>query len=81
MGTKSVRLNGDFYDRIAAHKRDDEPFSEAIGRLTSDYSLLAFAGDSSAAEADRHCELLAEADATAREDRRERLHRPGVDTE
>jgi hypothetical protein len=33
-----------------------------------------FAGDASA-EADRHRDLLAEADATAREDRRERLQR------
>lgn len=81
MGTKSVRLDEDVYKRIAAHKRDDETFSEAIGRLTSDYSLLAFAGDSSAAEADRHRELLAEADESASEDRRERLQRLGVDPE
>jgi len=74
MGTKSVRLDEAVYERIVAHKRDDETFSEAIGRLTSDYSLLAFAGDS-ADEADRHRELLAEADATAHENRRERLQR------
>ena len=70
MGTKSVRLDEEVYERIAAHKRDDETFSEVIDRLTSDYSLLAFSGGDSAAEADRHRELLAEADATAREDRR-----------
>ncbi|MFQ3475543.1 hypothetical protein HKK80_04680 [Halonotius sp. F2-221B] len=81
MGTKSVRLDEEVYERIAAHKRDDETFSEAIDRLTSDYSLLAFAGDASAAEADQHRDLLAEANATAREDRRERLQRLGVDTE
>ena len=52
-----------------------------IDRLTSDYSLLAFEGGASAETADRHRELLAEADATAREDRRERLQRLGVDTE
>ena len=75
MGTESIRLDDDVYERIAAHKRDDETFSEAIGRLTCDYSLLAFAGGASAAEADRHRELLAEANATAREDRRERLQR------
>ena len=80
MGQKSVRLDEKVYKRIAAHKRDDETFSEAIGRLTSDYSLLAFAGGSSAEAADRHRELLAEADATASEDRRERLQRL-VDTE
>ena len=72
---KSVRLDEEVYERIAAHKRDDETFSEAISRLTSDYSLLAFAGDVSDAAAERHRELLAEADAAAREDRRERLQR------
>jgi predicted CopG family antitoxin len=75
MGTKSVRLDEDIYERIAAHKRDDETFSEAIDRLTSDYSLLAFADGSSATKADRHRDLLAEADETAREDRHERLQR------
>jgi len=81
MGTKSVRLDEEVYERIAAHKRDDETFSEAIGRLTSDYSLLAFAGGASAEDADRHRELLADADAKASEDRHERLQRLGVDTE
>ena len=75
MGTKSVRLNEEVYERIVAHKRDDETFLEAIGRLTSDYSLLAFAGGSAADEADRHRELLADAEATARKNRRERLQR------
>lgn len=75
MGTKLVRLDEEIYERIAAHKRDDETFSEAIGRLTSDYSLLAFAGGSSTDAADRHRELLAEAETTAHENRRERLQR------
>ena len=81
MGTKSVRLDEEVYERIAAHKRDDETFSEVIGRLTSDYSLLEFAGGYAAEEADRHRKLLAKADANASEDRRERLQRLGVDTE
>lgn len=78
MGTKSVRLDEAVYERIAAHKRDDETFSEAISRLTSDYSLVAFAGGGSAEAADRHRDLLAEADATAREDRA-RVQRAGRD--
>ena len=81
MGQKSVRLDEEVYKRIAAHKRDDETFSEAIGRLTSKYSLLAFAGGSSAEAADRHRELLAEADAKASESRRERLQRLDIATE
>ena len=58
MGTKSVRLDEAVYERIAAHKRDDETFSEAIGRLTSDYSLIEFAGGYSEDDAERHRELL-----------------------
>ena len=81
MGTKSVRLDEEVYERIAAHKRDDETFSEAIGRLTSEYSLLEFAGGYSAAAADRHRELLEEAAVAADDDRREWLRRLGVETE
>jgi len=81
MGTKSVRLDEEVYERIAAHKRDDETFSEAIGRLTSDYSLLEFAGGYSAEAADRHRELLDEAAAAADDDRRERLRQLGIDSD
>lgn len=37
--SKQVRLEQDVYARIADEKRDDETFSEAIDRLTSDWSL------------------------------------------
>jgi predicted CopG family antitoxin len=43
MSTKSVRLDEDVYDRIAARKRDGETFSEAIERLTGGYTLLDYA--------------------------------------
>lgn len=52
MGTKTVRLDEDVYERIKAKKRDDETFSEAIERLTGDYSLLDFAGGMSGEEAE-----------------------------
>ena len=81
MGTKSVRLDEEVYERIAAHKRDDETFSEAINRLTSEYSLLEFAGSYSATEADRHRKLLDEAAAESDDNRRERLRRLGIDIE
>jgi len=58
MGTKSVRIDESLYERIAAHKRDDETFSEAIERLIGGYSLLDFAGGYTQAEAERHRELL-----------------------
>lgn len=51
-GTKTVRLEEDVYERIRAKKRDDETFSEAIDRLTSDYTLLDFAGGMSDREAE-----------------------------
>lgn len=44
MATKTVRLNETVYERIAAQKRDDETFSEAIDRLTQGRSLLDLAG-------------------------------------
>jgi predicted CopG family antitoxin len=52
MGTKTVRLDEDVYEHIRSKKRDDETFSEAIDRLTSDYTLLDFAGGMSEQEAD-----------------------------
>ena len=75
MGTKTVRLEEDVYERIKSRKRDDETFSEAIARLTDDYTLLDFAGGYSEADADRHRELLDEAEEAAAEERRELLER------
>jgi len=75
MGTKSIRLDEDVYERIKAHKREDETFSEAIDRLTSDYSLLDFAGGYTEEDAERHRELLDESEAEAIAERRERLER------
>lgn len=44
MGTRMVRIDEDVYERIAAHKREDETFSEAIERLLASPSLLSLAG-------------------------------------
>ncbi|WP_436934858.1 antitoxin VapB family protein [Halovenus marina] len=43
MGTKQVRLEEDVYARIKDEKRDEESFSDAIDRLTSDWSLAQWA--------------------------------------
>jgi predicted CopG family antitoxin len=75
MGTKSVRLDEDVYERIKAQKAEDETFSEAIERLTSDYTLLDFAGGYTEEDAQRHRELLERAEAIAVDDRREMLDR------
>jgi len=45
MGTKQVRLDEAVYERIKRQKFDDETFSEAIDRLTDEYTLLDFAAD------------------------------------
>jgi predicted CopG family antitoxin len=45
MGTKNVRLDEDVYERIKSQKREDETFSDAIDRLTDDYTLLDFAAE------------------------------------
>lgn len=51
MGTKTVRLDDEIYERIRSEKRDDETFSEAIERLIGEVSLLDLAGSLSEAEA------------------------------
>jgi predicted CopG family antitoxin len=47
MGTKTVRLDEDVYERVKDQKQDGETFSEAIDRLLSDYTLMDFARDTS----------------------------------
>lgn len=44
MGTRSVRLDEDTYERIKRQKRPDETFSEAIDRLTRTPSLAELGG-------------------------------------
>ena len=52
MGTKTVRLDEDVYERVRSQKRDDETFSEAIDRLTGGSSLLDLEGTLDDEEAD-----------------------------
>lgn len=35
MGTKTISIKDDAYDRLKRHKRDDESFSDVVMRLTS----------------------------------------------
>ncbi|RLM34862.1 antitoxin VapB family protein [Haloarcula sp. Atlit-120R] len=37
--SRQVRLEDDVYERIKAHKRDDESFSDAVARLIGGRSL------------------------------------------
>ena len=51
--SKSIRLSEEAYERLAAHKREDETFSDVVLRLAGERSLLELAGilDEEAAEA------------------------------
>jgi len=68
MGTKSVRLDDDVYERVKAHKRDDETFSDAVARLIEDVSLLDLADESEEYDAERATEQKEALKRTARAD-------------
>lgn len=42
--SKSIRLSEEAYERLAAHKGDDETFSDVVLRLAGERSLLDLAG-------------------------------------
>ncbi|MFB6205662.1 MAG: antitoxin VapB family protein [Haloglomus sp.] len=76
MGTKTVRLDEDVYERIKSRKREDETFSEVIDRLTNDYTLLDFSdefADEDGGRWDEHKEAIEEAEEAQREEMEE-LH-------
>ena len=50
--SKSIRLSTEAYDRLEAHKADDETFSDVILRLAGERSLLELAGILSDEKAD-----------------------------
>ncbi|WP_135303804.1 antitoxin VapB family protein [Haloarcula amylovorans] len=58
--SKSIRLSEDAYERLAAHKREDETFSEVVLRLAGERSLLELAGILSDEEADELRDAVAE---------------------
>lgn len=51
MGTRTVRLDDELYDRIKDENEDTETYSETIERLIGDVSLLDLAGNLSDEEA------------------------------
>jgi len=58
--SKSIRLSEEAYERLAAHKRDDETFSDVVLRLAGERSLLDLAGILSDEEADAVRDAVAE---------------------
>lgn len=63
-----IRIDEGVYERIEAHKRDDETFSEAIERLLDGPSLLSLAGILSDDEAEEMRAVVEAVDSTAEED-------------
>jgi len=68
MGTKNVRLDDDVYERVKAHKREDETFSDAVARLIEDVSLLDLADEGKEYDAERAAEQKEALKRTARAD-------------
>lgn len=79
MGTKTVRLDEDVYERIRAHKRDDETFSEVISRLVNDWTLVDYDTGRSEDEIQRHRDAIEASEQAGIEDTEEALERMSVE--
>lgn len=66
MGTKTVRLDEEAYERLASRKREGESFSDVVKRVIGERSLLEIAGVLSDEEADELWDAI-EARRSARE--------------
>ena len=77
MGTKQVRLDEDVYARIEDAKREDETFSEAVDRLTTDWSLAQWAHkyETDSEKSSSHREMLAELDEIDKQEAQETIER------
>ncbi len=58
--SKSIRLSEDAYERLAAHKREGETFSDVVLRLAGERSLMELAGILTDEEADAMREAVEE---------------------
>ena len=75
MGTKTISLAEDAYERLRAHKREDESFSDVVRRLTGDdFSLEDYHGALDADTGDK-LERIVE----ARREARSETHRARVE--
>lgn len=77
MGSKTIHLDEDVYEKLAAHRRDGESYSETVERLLDGPSLLELQGIYSEAEVEAVEAQLRESDAVDRRRRREALERRG----
>lgn len=58
--SKSIRLSEEAYERLEAHKNEDETFSDVVLRLAGERSLLELAGILTDEEADAMEEAIAD---------------------
>lgn len=72
MATKTISLDEEAYERLKAHKREGESFSDVVKRLSGERSWTEVTGILSDAEAES-LETAVEADRERSRDRRERL--------
>jgi predicted CopG family antitoxin len=67
MGTKTIRLDDEAYERLASRKREGESFSDVVKRVAGERSLLEIAGILSEEEAETMRETIAERRTRSRE--------------
>ncbi|MFP4175149.1 MAG: antitoxin VapB family protein [Halobacteriales archaeon] len=76
MGTKTVSLSDDAYERLAAEKREGESFSDVVRRLTQGVDLKEFHGvlsDETADEIEESIERSRRRNEERRADRKNRI--------
>lgn len=81
MGTKTIRLDDEAYERLADRKREDESFSDTVKRIAGERSLLELAGILSDEDAEVMCETVDARRERSRERSEEIATRLGVDEE
>ena len=82
MSTKTISLAEDAYDRLKAHKREGESFSDVVRRLTGeDFSLADYHGALDGDTADELDRIVASRREARSETHRERVRRIADDLE
>ncbi len=67
MGTRTIRLDDEAYERLASRKREGESFSDVVKRVAGERSLLEIAGILSEEEVETMRETIAERRTRSRE--------------